>query len=115
MAACNRAWISDVGRGASATGRCRGSVRLDSAEDAAVSSWSAAAGRSGIAPETDEPGWPTVAGRSESGTWIGASFRTLVPGLPGWLGRTVGRRAEGPWAAAGDGEAAVDDGETADD
>jgi hypothetical protein len=31
--------------------------------------------RLGLVPKPDEPGWLTVLGRSESGTWIGASAR----------------------------------------
>jgi hypothetical protein len=50
IAACSRAWMSDVVRGVSA----------------------AAAGRSECPPGIDEPGWLTTAGRSEIGTCTGA-------------------------------------------
>jgi hypothetical protein len=71
MAAWSRAWISDVGRGASDMGRggsdaglCAASAWLVTAEGVVVT----AADRSGIVPEADEPGKPTAAGRSESDT-----------------------------------------------
>jgi hypothetical protein len=80
-------------------GRRVGSGWLGWVSDAGPALWSAV-GRLTLVPRPDEPGWLTVFGRSDRGTWIGASVRWPVGGRP----LPVGCDSAGPDAVAVVGE-----------